>query len=117
MPIPVSYESSDLLKVTASFHYLRYVRTRVFTSTNMGSVPQTPSDQAVFNQIYNNGTNRFVENVDYGGSTVVDPSQLFNNAATVTPGGFTNSQIDAAISQELSVQASGQLPSGGFEPF
>lgn len=83
--IPISYESSDLLKVTVSFNYLRYVRTRNFTTTNMGSIPQTPSDQAVFNQIYNNGTNRFIENVDYGGGAVVDPSQLFNNATPVAP--------------------------------
>jgi hypothetical protein len=115
--IPVSYESSDLLRVTASFHYLRYVRTRVFSATNMGAVPQTPSDQAVFNQVYNNGTDSFNANSDYGGGSVVDPSQLFNNAATVTPGGFTNSQIDAAISQELAVQATGQAPSGGFDIF
>lgn len=112
--IPVSYESSDLLKVTVSFHYLRYVRTRNFTSTSMGSVPQTPSDQAVFNQIYNNGTNRFIENADYGGGSVVDPGQLFNNAASVTPGGFTDAQINTAISQELAVQATGQAPSGNF---
>ena len=110
--IPVSYESSDLLKVTVSFNYLRYVRTRVFSATNMGSVPQTPSDQAVFNQIYNNGTNAFNENVDYAGATVVDPAQLFNNAAPVSGGGITQSDIDNALNQELALQASGQAPTG-----
>jgi hypothetical protein len=115
--IPVSYESSDLLKVTVSFHYLRYVRTRVFSATNMGSVPQTPSDQAVFNQVYNNGTDSFNANPDYGAGSVVDPAQLFNNASPVSRGGFTDSQINTAISQELAVQASGQAPSGGFNIF
>jgi hypothetical protein len=83
----------------------------------MGALPQTPSDQAVFNQIYNNGTNAFNENVDYAGATVVDPSQLFNNATPVSRGGFTDSQINTAISQELAVQATGQAPSGGFDIF
>jgi hypothetical protein len=101
--IPVSYESSDLLKVTVSFNYLRYVRTRVFTETNMGSVPQTPSDQAVFNQIYNNGTNAFNVNTDYDGGAVVDPSQLFNPS----PSGITQSDINSAISAERQLQSQG----------
>jgi hypothetical protein len=104
--------------VTVSFNYLRYVRTRVFTETNMWSVPQTPSDQAVFNQIYNNGTNAFNANTDYAGGAVVDPSQLFNNASSAgLPPGFTQSQVNAAIDQELAIQATGQAPSGNFTPF
>ena len=112
--IPVSYESSDLLKVTASFTYLRYVRTNVFSQPTNSPVPSNPQEQAV----YNNGTNAFRENTDYAGATVVDPAQLFNNASSVgSPPGFTQAEVNAAVDQERAVQLSGQAPSGGFTLF
>lgn len=115
MSIPVSYESSDLLKVTVSFSYLRYVRTSVLAQVSgSGGIPTTPAAQAV----YNNGTNAFNANADYGSATVSDPSTLFNNTSSVasTPG-FTQAEVNTAIDQELAVQASGQAPSGGFSLF
>jgi len=112
--IPVSYESSDLLKVTVSFTYMRYVRTNVFSQPTNSSVPSDPQQQA----IYNNGTNAFIENIDYAGATVVEPSQLFNNASSAgLPQGFTQAEVNASIDQERAIQLSGQAPSGNFTPF
>lgn len=108
--IPVSYESSDLLKVTVSFTYLRYVRTNVFGQAPNSSVPTTPSEQA----IYNNGTTAFKNTFGLPETTQVDPATVFNPASQPS---FTNAEISNAIDQERLIQATGQAPSGGFSIF
>lgn len=47
--IPVSYESSDILKCTVSFSYIRYVRDAASSSNSSYTPPSTPSEQAATN--------------------------------------------------------------------
>lgn len=123
--IPISYEASDLLKVTVSFNYLRYVRTSAFGSApSTTSVPTTPTAQS----IYNNGTNAsiaglngFAEPSSYlttpefsAGTTL--PSDGFGSPLS-SPPSFTQAEYNTAIDQELAVQATGQAPAGGFTLF
>lgn len=50
--MPISYDGSNLLKVTASFSYMRYVRVSSFQQAGSGAAaqfPTTPTEQAAFN--------------------------------------------------------------------
>lgn len=126
MSIPVSYESSDLLKVTVSFSYLRYVRTSVLGQVNAssGGVPSTPLEQS----IYNNGTNASIAGLsgfsesssylttpEFSSSTILPSDGLASPLSS--PSSFTQAEVNTAIDQELAVQATGQAPAGGFTLF
>jgi hypothetical protein len=101
--IPISYEASDLLKVTVSFNYLRFVRTSAFGSApSVTSVPTTPTEQS----IYNNGTNASIAGLNgfaepssyltspqFSSSTIV-PSDGF--ASPVNPSSPTK-QVEAGL--------------------
>lgn len=87
--IPVSYESSDLLRVTVSFHYLRYVRTRSFSATNSGTVPETAAEQAALNSAFGNDLS-----IDAGAQFSPDTSGQFGQTGqnlTINPFGGSNS--------------------------
>jgi len=102
--IPVSYESSDLLKVTVSFHYLRYVRTRAFSATNPGTIPETREDQAALNAAF-------------GSDLSIDAGAQFNPATQpiFTPTQqFGNNPIDQS---RFSGQSSNFTSAAGLELF
>ena len=124
MSIPVSYESSDLLKVTVSFSYLRYVRTSTLgqVSGSSGGVPTTPTAQA----IYNNGTNASISGLTGMTETSTFTTPQFTTSSSIGDGfgsplgvspGFSQSDYSKAIDDELVVQATGAAPSGGFTMF
>lgn len=83
--IPISYNSSDLLKCTVSFTYTRYVRTDGLVTNSSYIPPSNPTVQARANATANNPGNPELrpEAVPGGtGASVVSSDGFFN-----TPGG------------------------------
>lgn len=86
--MPISYDGSNLLKVTASFSYMRYVRVSSFQQAGSGAAAQypiTPTEQAAFNS----PGNPELKTSPIGGYNFT-PNQTFNNAqfGTDTTGQF-----------------------------
>jgi hypothetical protein len=117
--IPVSYDSSQLLKCTVSFTYSRYWISGLTQNTpgepgqtTPAGIPEnpfalTPESQANLNAAY---TQQNLNLGNYSPGTLTNTN--FNNNASAE-----QRAIEASIDQELQVQATGQPPSGGFTFF
>ena len=99
--MPISYESSNILKCTVSFSYTRYVRKPGLVSTSGYTLPQTPSSQAASNSPGNPelrvaaaapggsvGSDGFYNTPGGGTGTSVGSDGFFN-----TPGGGTGTSV------------------------
>ena len=96
--MPVSYDSSELLKCTVSFAYTRYVLRRQQNSLESEPQQSTPPGVPVPGQSSPTGTTPI-------------------RSVGITPPGFTEAEVNAAINQEREIQLTGQAPAGGINLF
>lgn len=140
--MPVSYDSSQLLKCTVSFTYIRYVRKVVKANRPTEPGQTTPPGVPGFNEIneslapnaptisgpslpsttgadagFGLGTNLApgAPRINYNQSA--GTGAVFNPPPVEPLPVSTQSNFNTAISQEQEIQRTGQVPAGGLVPF
>lgn len=119
--MPVSYETSSLLKCTVSMTYIRYLLTAdenipsssSSTPPNEFQIPTTPGQQAIFNQVSNNLTGAGALATSVPGLNIGGVPTLSANSSGNTVSRSTTRQ---SVSEIKNLQEASRLRQAGFSP-
>lgn len=117
--MPLSYDSSQLLKCTASFSYSRYFITGAQETVPVQPNPNAPAQPGLNSRPtaadYLKDTNNNTLNLPRPSETFINQGsfdRLYQRQPT-----FTQDEIAFAVNQERQVQLSGRPPDSGFNIF
>lgn len=114
--MPVSYDSSSLLKCTVSMTYIRYLLSQdqnipassSASPTTTSQIPTTPAQQATFNQVSNNLTGTGALSTPVSGLNIGGvPTSSANASGNTVP-------LSQSVNQLRSLQEASRLRQAGF---